>query len=65
LQQKATEAENELQCIKLTVIKGEEEKHHMDSKARETEHMVSRLVHESERRRQEADDLKKEVDVAR
>jgi hypothetical protein len=27
--------------------------------------MVSRLVKESERRRQEADDLKKEVDVAR
>ena len=37
----------------------------IETRARETEHMVSRLVEESERRRQEADDLKREVDIAR
>ena len=65
LQQKATEADNELQRIKLSVIKSEEEKLLMENKAREAEHMVSRLVEESELRRQEADQLKKEVENAR
>lgn len=37
----------------------------MENKAREAEQMVTRLVEESERRRQEADELKKEVDFAR
>ena len=64
-QQKATDAESELQCIKLSVIKSKEEKLEIETRARETEHMVSRLVEESERRRQEADDLKREVDIAR
>ena len=64
-QQKATDAESELQCIKLSVIKSKEEKMEIETRARETEHMVSRLVEESERRRQEADDLKREVDIAR
>ncbi len=65
LQQKATEADNELQRIKLSVIKSEEEKLMMENKAREAEHMVSRLVEESERRRREADELKQEVEQAR
>ncbi len=65
LNQKATEAENELQVIKLSVIKSEEEKLQIESKARETEHMVSRLVEESDRRRQEADQMKKELEMAR
>lgn len=65
LQQKATEADNELQRIKLSVIKSEEEKLLIENKAREAEHMVSRLVEESVMRRQEADDLKKEVEQAR
>ena len=65
LQQKATEAENELQRIKLSVIKTEEEKLVMENKAREAESMVTRLVEESESRRQEANCLKKEVEIAR
>lgn len=65
LQQKASEAENELQCIKLSVIKTEEEKLLMETKAHEAEQMVTRLVEESELRRQEANELKKEVDMAR
>ena len=65
LQQKAAEAENELQRIKLTVIKTEEEKLVMEQKAQEAEQMVTRLVEESEMRRQEADHLKKEVTQAR
>lgn len=65
LQQKAAEAENEVQRIKLSVIKSEEEKMAIENKAHEAEHLVSRLVEEAERRRQEADELKKEVDTAR
>ena len=65
LQQKATEADNELQRIKLSVIKSEEEKLVIENKAREAEHMVTQLVEESEIRRREADDLKQEVESAR
>ena len=53
------------QRIKLSVIKSEEERLMMDNKAREAEHMVGRLVEEAERRREEADALKKEVENAR
>ena len=62
LQQKAAEADNELQRIKLNVIKTEEEKLMMEQKARD---MVSRLAEESEMRRQEADQLKQELEMAR
>ncbi len=65
LQQKATEADNELQRIKLSVIKSEKEKLVIENKAREAEHMVSRLFEESEQRRREADELKHEVEKAR
>jgi hypothetical protein len=51
--------------IKLSVIKSEEEKLLIENKAREAEHMVTRLVEEAERRREEADVLKKEVESAR
>jgi hypothetical protein len=37
----------------------------IENKAREAEHMVNRLVEEAERRREEADALKKEVENAR
>jgi len=37
----------------------------MENKAREAEHMVTRLVEEAERRREESDVLKKEVESAR
>ena len=65
LQLKGTEADNELQRIKLSVIKSEEEKLVIENKAREAEHMVTQLVEESEIRRREADDLKQEVESAR
>ena len=54
-----------LQRIKLSVIKSEEERLMMENKARDAELMVTRLVEEAERRREEADVLKKEVDNAR
>lgn len=65
LHQKANEAENELQRIKLSVIKTEEEKLLMEQKLRDAENLVTKLVEESEIRRKEADDLKKEVEKAR
>merc|ERR1719245_26842 len=61
LQQKASEAENEVQRIKLTVIQTEEEKKAIEDKARETEQLVKRYYDEAERRRNEADELKREV----
>lgn len=61
LQQKASEAENEVQRIKLTVIQTEEEKKAIEDKARETEQLVKRYYEEAERRRNEADELKREV----
>merc|ERR1712051_812506 len=65
LQQKASEAENEVQRIKLTVIKSEEEKIQIENKAIVAEQLVDKLVDEANRRRQEAEDLKKEVLSAR
>ena len=65
LQQKATEAENEVQRIKLSVIKTEEEKLLMENKAREAEHIVQQLVEEAERRKHEAQELQQEVVTAR
>eukprot|EP00096_Caligus_rogercresseyi_P002211 TRINITY_DN1428_c0_g1_i2.p1 TRINITY_DN1428_c0_g1~~TRINITY_DN1428_c0_g1_i2.p1 ORF type:complete len:514 (-),score=225.17 TRINITY_DN1428_c0_g1_i2:395-1936(-) len=65
LQQKATEAESEVQRIKLSVIKTEEEKSLMENKARDAELLVNRLAEEAERRKNEADELKKELDLAR
>ena len=65
LQQKAAEAENEVQRIKLSVMESEEEKMIMKAKVQEAEQLVSRLIEESERRKQESDDLKKEVNSAR
>ncbi len=47
------------------MIKSEEERMQIENKAREAEHMVNRLVEEAERRREEADALKKEVENAR
>ena len=65
LQQKAAEAENEVQRIKLSVMESEEEKMMMKAKVHESEQMVQRLMEDAERRKQESDDLKKEVHSAR
>ena len=56
-----SEAESEVQRIKMTVIKTEEERQTMERKAGETELMVHRMVEEAERRLQEADTLRSEV----
>ena len=56
-----SEAESEVQRIKMTVIKTEEERQAMERKAGETELMVHRMVEEAERRQQEADTLRSEV----
>jgi len=65
LQQKASEAEAEVQRIKLSVIKTEEERHLMERKAHETELLVRRMVDEAERRQSEAETLRHEVQHAR
>ena len=65
LQQKASEAETEVQRIKLSVIKTEEERLHMEKRVGETELIVHRMVEEAERRQHEAETLRKEVSKAR
>jgi len=65
LQQKASEAENEVQRIKRERARSEEEKMQIENKAIEAEQLVGKLFEEAERRRREADDLKKEVLSAR
>ncbi|CAB4070018.1 NF2 [Lepeophtheirus salmonis] len=65
LHQKATEAETEVSRIKLSVIKTEEEKSLMENKARDAEMLVNRLAEEAERRKYEANELKKELEMAR
>ena len=65
LQQKASEAETEVQRIKLSVIKTEEERLHMEKRVGETELIVHRMVEEAERRQQEAERLRLEVQQAR
>jgi len=65
LQQKASEADAEVQRIKLTVIKSEEDRMAMERKARETEVLVSRMAEEAEQRQGEANRLRIEVQHAR
>ncbi|XP_064459192.1 merlin-like isoform X2 [Ornithodoros turicata] len=65
LTQKAAEAEAEIQRIKISAIKTEEEKIMMERKAREAELLAARMIEESERRAQEAHQLKDELFRAR
>lgn len=65
LTQKAAEAEAEIQRIKISAIKTEEEKIMMERKAREAELLAARMIEESERRAQEAHQLKDELFQAR
>ncbi|XP_050050530.1 merlin isoform X1 [Dermacentor andersoni] len=65
LTQKAAEAEAEIQRIKISAIKTEEEKIMMERKAREAEQLAARMIEESERRAQEAHQLKDELFQAR
>ena len=55
----ANPASVESSCV--TVIQTEEEKKAIEDKARETEQLVKRYHEEAERRRNEADELKREV----
>lgn len=65
LTQKAAEAEAEIQRIKISAIKTEEEKIMMERKAREAELLAAQMIEESERRAQEAHQLKDELYRAR
>ena len=61
LSQKAAEAEAEIQRIKISAIKTEEEKVLMERKAAEAELLASSMVEESERRAKEAEQLRDEL----
>ena len=61
----SSEAENELQRVKVRVIRSEEERHVMERKVAETEVIVHRMVEEAERRQHEAETLRKEVRMRR
>ncbi|XP_023328819.1 merlin isoform X2 [Eurytemora carolleeae] len=65
LQQKASEAEAEVQRIKVSVIKTEEERQHMERKSRESELVMRRILEDAERRKNEAENLRLEVQQAR
>lgn len=65
LNQKASEAEQEITRIRLNNMKTEEEKVHLERKTREAELLTERLVQESERRAAEAEKLKDELLRAR
>lgn len=65
LREKAQEAEAEMRRIQIGAMKTEEEKMLMEQKAREAEMIARQMVEESERRVQEADDLKQELMKAR
>ena len=58
-----SEAESEVQRVKVAVIKTEEERHAMERRAGETELLMHRMVEEAERRQQEADRLRSEVSL--
>ncbi|RWS30407.1 merlin-like isoform X2 [Leptotrombidium deliense] len=61
LSQKAAEAEGEIQRIKISAIKTEEQKFLMERKAAEAEILASTMVEENERRAKEAEQLRDEL----
>ncbi|RWS09439.1 merlin-like isoform X2 [Dinothrombium tinctorium] len=61
LSQKAAEAEGEIQRIKISAIKTEEQKFMMERKAAEAEILASTMVEENERRAKEAEQLRDEL----
>uniref|UniRef100_A0A8C1HVL8 Merlin n=2 Tax=Cyprinus carpio TaxID=7962 RepID=A0A8C1HVL8_CYPCA len=65
LAQKAAEAEQEMQRIKVTAIRTEEEKRLMEQKMLEAEMLALKMAEESERRANEADQLKQDLQEAR
>ncbi|XP_050671244.1 merlin [Leptidea sinapis] len=65
LAQKAADAERENARLRLSNIRSEEEKVHLERKTREAEFLTARLVEESEKRFAEAERLKSELMAAR
>uniref|UniRef100_A0A8C5GP26 FERM domain-containing protein n=1 Tax=Gouania willdenowi TaxID=441366 RepID=A0A8C5GP26_GOUWI len=65
LAQKAAEAETEMQRIKMTAIRGREERQLMEQKMLEIEMLALKMVEESERRSKEAEQLKQDLQEAR
>lgn len=65
LQRKASEAEEEVKRIKLSVMKTEDEKQAVIQKEKELEDTLTVFIEEAKLRSKEADELKREVLVAR
>ncbi|XP_061673691.1 NF2, moesin-ezrin-radixin like (MERLIN) tumor suppressor a isoform X2 [Syngnathoides biaculeatus] len=65
LAQKAAEAETEMKRIKVTAMRGHEEKRLMEHKMVETERIALKMAEESERRAKEAEQLKQDLLEAR
>ncbi|XP_022120740.1 merlin [Pieris rapae] len=65
LAQKAADAERDNARLRLSNIRTEEEKVHLERKTREAEFLTARLVEESEKRAAEAERLKSELLAAR
>lgn len=61
LTQKAGEAEQEVQRIKLTAIKTEEERMYMEQRAHDAEVLAAAILEDSEKRAKEAEQLKEEL----
>ncbi|XP_054895715.1 NF2, moesin-ezrin-radixin like (MERLIN) tumor suppressor a [Poeciliopsis prolifica] len=65
LAQKAAEAETEMQRIKVTAMRGQEERRIMEQKMLEAEMRALKMAEESERRAKEAEQLKQDLQEAR
>ncbi|XP_068594884.1 NF2, moesin-ezrin-radixin like (MERLIN) tumor suppressor a [Brachionichthys hirsutus] len=65
LAQKAAETQTEMQRIKVTAIRGQEERRLMEQKMLETEMLALKMAEESERRVKEAEQLKQDLQEAK
>ncbi|XP_054466221.1 NF2, moesin-ezrin-radixin like (MERLIN) tumor suppressor a isoform X4 [Anoplopoma fimbria] len=65
LAQKADEAETEMQRIKVTAIRGQEERRLMEQKMLEAEMLALKMAEESERRAKEAEQLRQDLQDAK
>ncbi|KAK1893064.1 Merlin, partial [Dissostichus eleginoides] len=65
LAQKAAEAETEMQRIKVTAIRGQEERRLMEQKMLEAEMLALKMADESERRAREAEQLRQDLQEAK
>ncbi|KAF3839412.1 hypothetical protein F7725_018129 [Dissostichus mawsoni] len=65
LAQKAAEAETEMQRIKVTAIRGQEERRLMEQKMLEAEMLALKMADESEKRAREAEQLRQDLQEAK